>query len=77
MKNYQQENLKEIKQKEIQTMNQLKEKLAIKYHYLRSTQSIPGVYKKKLLSGDFKSTNPTIDGNDVDDFLKSTFKVCV
>ena len=75
MNKYKEENLKDIQEKRVQETNMLKEKLALKYHYLRSTVSIAGVYKKRILTGDLKDQNPTIDGNNVDDFLKSTFKV--
>ena len=75
MKKYQQENLEDIQRKEESSRVKLKEALALKFHHLRSTVSIGGVYNKKVLSGELQGKNPTIDGRKVDDFLKSTFKV--
>ena len=75
MKQYQQDNLRDLQDRERERTLELKERLALRFHYLRSTQSIPGVYNKKVLSGALSELNPTIDGKNVDDFLKSTFKV--
>lgn len=75
MNKYKEENLKHIQEKEQEKQNKLKTKLALKYHYLRSTASIAGVYNRRILAGDLEEPNPTIDGQKVDDFLKSTFKV--
>ena len=75
MKEYQKENLEQKRIEEEKKKNTLKENLALKFHYLRSTQSIKGVYNRKILAGDLHSQNPTIDGIAVDHFLKSTFKV--
>ena len=75
MKEYQKENLRDKQEREIQENQKLKESLGLKFHFLRSTKSIPGVYKKKILSETLQGANPTIDGDSVDGFLKSTFKV--
>lgn len=75
MKEYQKQNLEHKRVEEEKRKNALKENLALKFHYLRSTKSIKGVYNRKILAGDLHSENPTIDGMPVDTFLKSTFKV--
>ena len=76
MKTFKEQNFKEKEELDKQKMESFKTEMALRFHYLRSTKSIAGVYNKKIISKDLQEENPTIDGQPVDSFLKSTFKVC-